>query len=314
MQVRRMMVTGGSGFIGRHLIKLLVEEGYDVANVDHDPSLQEQDSQEGTRYYACDIRDNDKVEEVFLDYRPQALIHLAAQTRVAQSVADPVGDAQANIIGTIRLMEACVRHKVERVLFASTAAVYGPVQELPIPVAHPVQPMSAYGASKLAAEYYIAMFARQHGFGHMLFRLANVYGPGQSNDSEAGVITVFVQRLLNQQSPIVYGDGLQTRDFIYVGDVAYAMLKGLCAKHLNGIYHVSRSEETSLHQILEHLQDMIHTSKPVIYRPPREGDIERSCLRNTNTVTDLDWQPRTQLREGLLLTVRGKVSSNEIAK
>jgi UDP-glucose 4-epimerase len=243
------------------------------------------------------------LDDLFAKEKPDYVIHQAAQVSVSQSFIDPLYDCEENILGTLSILQACVRHKVKKVVFASTAAVYGNPVYLPVDEMHPLQPISFYGLTKGHAEKCIQIFADTHQLDYSILRYANVYGPRQDARGEAGVIAVFIEKLIQGEQPIMFGDGKQTRDFIFVKDVAQANVAALT----NGkkeILNIGTGQEISIQEIIEQLA-MIQ-GKPVqpILRPEREGDIRSSVLQNDRAKLILRWSPCYSLQEGLVETVR----------
>ncbi|MFO7768691.1 MAG: NAD-dependent epimerase/dehydratase family protein, partial [bacterium] len=224
----RILVTGGAGFIGSHVTDAFIARGHAVAVLDDlstgDPAL----IHPGAEFFEGDIRDAERVEDVFRSFRPDVLDHHAAQMDVRRSVADPRFDAEVNILGSLTLLDACVRHGTGRVIFASTGgAIYGEQERFPADEGHPADPVSPYGAAKLAAEKYLNVYHTLHGLSYAALRYGNVYGPRQNPFGEAGVVAIFTHMLLEGEEPVINGDGLQTRDYVYVGDVVAANLAAL---------------------------------------------------------------------------------------
>ncbi|GGK33344.1 UDP-glucose 4-epimerase [Caldalkalibacillus thermarum] len=293
----KILVTGGAGFIGSHLVKRLLREGHDICVIDNLTTGDKHLLPPSVLFYEADIT-SPHINEPFKAFGPEVLIHLAAQTQVSVSQENPKADATVNIIGTLNLLNACVKGNVRHVIFASSAAVYGDVQTLPVTEETPASPLSAYGLSKLTAERYIELYAQLYGFVYTTLRFANVYGPKQSASTEAGVVTIFLHQLLNGQSPVIYGDGEQTRDFVYVEDVVQAIIDVLNTPQ-SGLFHVSSGEEVSVNALLRELCGILELPFNPIYQPERPGDIARSCLSNHKIKQAFHWTPRYSLKEGL---------------
>jgi UDP-glucose 4-epimerase len=296
----RALVTGGAGFIGSHLVDALLERGDTVTVVDHlDPAKAanyEGARARGARLVRADVTDVPRMLEAFAQARPDVTYHLAAQIDVRRSVADPATDAHVNIGGTASVLEAARHAGVRRVLLASTAGVYGDPAHLPVPEVAPVAPLSPYGAGKAAAESYMALFSRLHGLSTLSLRMANVYGPRQSPEGEAGVVAIFCAAAGEGRPVTVFGDGRQTRDFVYVADVVEAfILAG--ESDLQGVMNVSSGVETSVAALAEAL------GLSTLAGPARLGEVSRSGLDPALAAERLGWTARTPLRAGLERTL-----------
>lgn len=240
--------------------------------------------------------------KVIREFRPDVLCHHAAQIDVRRSVEDPVGDAQVNIVGSLALFETCRAAGCHRVVFASSGgAVYGEQDCFPADETHPPRPLSPYGVAKLAVENYLQFYERQHGFQVVNLRYANVYGPRQSPRGEAGVIAIFADRLLRGTPAIIHGDGQQTRDFVYVGDVAHANVLAI-HRDSAGIYNVGTGVETSVSEIFDHLRAQLAPLASAIHGAAVAGEQRRSCLASQRLQTALGWEARTQIATGLAIT------------
>lgn len=293
----KVLVTGGAGFIGRHTVKRLVEEGEQVVVVDTALAGNPRKMDESVRFYATDIV-SEELEAIFAEERPDAVIHLAAQTSVRRSLHNPTADAETNILGTIRLLQQCVRFGVRRIVFASSAAVYGNPDYLPIEEAHGTEPLSFYGVSKRVSEMYIQSFSERYGLNYAILRYANVYGIRERRTGEDGVLTAFVERLVAGLPLEVYGDGLQTRDFVYVKDVAEANVLALrCAG--SQVLNISSGHGISLLEALGMLKEMSGRNVQPQFRPAQAGDIEQSVLDNGKARDILWWEPKYSLYDGL---------------
>ncbi|MBI4338191.1 MAG: GDP-mannose 4,6-dehydratase [Chloroflexi bacterium] len=301
-QGRKVLVTGGAGFIGSHVVDRLVELGHDVVVVDNLSTGKRRNLNPGARFYQMDLRDL-RLIDVFRQERPQVVDHHAAQVSVPASVRDPSNDAQVNVLGAINLLEACRGVGIERFIYASTGgALYGEPRYLPCDEAHPVRPLSPYGASKFAVEAYLWAYAALCGFQPVVLRYSNVYGPRQEPHGEAGVIAIFTVALLEGRQPVIYGGGEQERDFVYVGDVANANL--LALEHGTGeAYNIATNTATSVNQVVAHLKDFTSSDLGPRYEAARPGEVFRIRLDVTKAGRELGWQPRVSLDEGLKRTV-----------
>src|ERR1700761_3651315 len=308
----KSLVTGGAGFIGSNLVDALVARGDDVTVLDDlstgrrvnlDGALEN-----GVRLAEVDVRDGDAVGAVFAEARPELVFHLAAQIDVRRSVTEPAFDAAVNVGGTANVLEAARVAAVGRVVFISTGgALYGEGadKQLPLPESTPIAPLSGYGTSKWAAEGYIGLYERLHGLSGMSLRLGNVYGPRQDPLGEAGVVAIFCGLLKEGGVPTVYGDGTQTRDYLYVGDVVSAALAA-GATRLGGAVNVGTGREASVLEIVKILADLAGREdfEPQ-FAPPRAGEVQRISLDASLAGRELDWAPGTTLEQGLRLTLDG---------
>jgi UDP-glucose 4-epimerase len=297
----RAMVTGGAGFIGSHLVDLLIAEGHRVSVIDNLSTGKRQNVHTRAHFYEMDIRSED-LSWVFRDERPEVVFHEAAQSSVKVSTDDPRLDADVNIVGLINLLEMCASFKVRKVVFASSGATYGNPHYLPMDEEHPQQPESPYGISKLMSEHYLRYYARDRGVGFTALRYGNVYGPRQDPYGEAGVIAIFTQQLLNGEIPTIHSDGKQTRDYIHVKDVAMANL--LAASAGDGrCYCIGTGVGTSVNQIFHLLRDATGYSVVPGYTGRRPGDLRHAHFDSTNARTDLGWAPTVRLTTGIPQTV-----------
>jgi UDP-glucose 4-epimerase len=305
----RALVTGGAGFIGSHVADALLAAGYEVDVVDDLSSGRRENVPAAARFHHCDIRTAEAVSLV-REGRFDVLCHLAAQIDVRRSVADPAADASCNILGTLQLLEA-VRHatKRPRVVFSSTGgAIYGDFGTPPSSEEDAKNPESPYGIAKLGVEYYLAYYARVHGLETMALRYANVYGPRQNPEGEAGVVAIFCQRLLKRRALTVFGTGEQTRDYVYVGDVAAANVLAARATVPTGgplddrAYNIGTSVPTSVLALAASLQRAAGTTAPVELAAPRPGEQQRSFVRIGKAARALGWAPNVTLDEGLAAT------------
>jgi UDP-glucose 4-epimerase len=299
--MKNVLVTGGAGFIGSHVVDLLLAEGCRVSVIDNFRTGSKQRVPNDVPLYEADVAGGD-ISAVFEEVHPDAVVHLAAQGSVGYSVEHPQRDAETNITGTVQLLNLSVEHGVKKFVFASTAAVYGDQQALPIKEAAELKPESPYALSKWTAERYMAYYNRQFGLNGTVLRFANVYGPRQEASPESGVITLFVHQLLQRSSPTIFGDGQQTRDFIYVGDVAGSVWAALHSSAA-GTFNVSTATEISIGDLYRQLCRLTGVEKDARYAPFRKGDIYRSSLCNEKITSELDWCPEVPMEEGLKKTI-----------
>jgi UDP-glucose 4-epimerase len=303
----RALVTGGAGFIGSHLVDALVARGDAVTILDDLSSGRERNlagALEAGASLACgDVRDGAAVARIVAGARPQAIFHLAAQVDVRLSLSDPGHDARTNVEGTINVLEAARAAGAGRVVFSSTGgAIYGETDLLPTPETVTPLPMAAYGQSKYCAERYLGLYERLYGMSTIALRFGNVYGPRQDPHGEAGVIAIFCGRLHAGERPRIYGDGGQTRDYIYVADLVDALLSAGGAT-AGGVVNIGTETETSVLELLEVLSELHGPGAPEPeFAPARTGEIERSCLDAALARELLGWRASTPMAEGLRRT------------
>jgi UDP-glucose 4-epimerase len=299
----KVLVTGGAGFIGSHVVDRLTADGHEVVILDDLSTGDVEHLQPSARFYQMDLQ-SPWLDELFRIERPEAVVHEAAQASVRHSVEDPVFDAGVNVLGTAALLQASVHHGVRRFLFASTGgALYGDADVIPTPEDYPTLPVSPYGASKLSAEVYLRTFHALHGLSYTALRYANVYGPRQDPHGEAGVVAIFAQRLLSGERARINGDGKQTRDFVYVGDVADANARALTSDAV-GSFNVGTGIETDITTIFQLLRRLTGSNQPEEHGPPLAGEQRRSVVDNRKIEKVLGWKPKTSLEAGLEATVR----------
>jgi UDP-glucose 4-epimerase len=308
---RRVLVTGGAGFIGSHVADAFLAGGWEVLVIDDLSHGSERNVPAAAAFERIDIVEELAVARAFSAFRPTAVCHLAAQASVTASVDLPEHDLAVNVQGTFNVLQAA-RTAGAPVVFASTGgALYGEGAPIPSPETVWPEPLSPYGASKLAAEAYVGTWGRLHRIPNVVLRLANVYGPRQNPHGEAGVVAIFSERLRQGLAPLVYGDGRQTRDYVYVDDVAGAFL--LAAESGQAAtFNVGRGQESSVLELLEVLQGAAQTSLAPSFAPPRTGELARSALDSTRLRTALGWEPRVGLQEGLLATYRSYLGAEAL--
>ncbi|CAH0119442.1 MULTISPECIES: NAD-dependent epimerase/dehydratase family protein [unclassified Paenibacillus] len=297
----KVLITGGCGFIGSFVAERFHKEGHQVSIIDNLTTGQTHHISFKHQLYTMNVEDP-KCEEVFRSGKFDLVVHLAAQIDVQRSVKRPYEDAQSNMLGIANMLSLSAKHGVKKFIFASTAAVYGMQEEgLPLSEDTPCAPISPYGTHKWFGEQYCAKWQEMYGLDTLCFRFSNVYGPRQSDTGEGGVISIFLNKLMNGQELVVYGDGGQTRDFIYVEDVADAIYRGAYSD-ITGVFNLSTSTETSLNDLIRMLSAEKQTAG-VRYLDARKGDIYRSSLDNTRLKRSLDWVPLYSVQEGLQKTI-----------
>lgn len=298
-----ILVTGGAGFIGSHLVRHLLAKGEKVTALDNLSTGLAENLPPEAEFIEMDILD-ERLKKVVAAGAFDAIVHLAAQTMVDISVKDPLFDARENLLGTVHVLEAARAANVKRIVFASTAAAYGDVKEddLPVREAQPTEPMSFYGLSKLSVEKYLAMYHQLYGLEYVVLRFANVYGERQGDGGEGGVISIFAKAMAEGRDITIYGDGEQTRDFVYAGDIAEGIVAALQTEEVNAAYNLSTQTETSLRELVSLLSEICGREIVPKYGAERDGDIYKSMLSNSRARRGLDWQPATTLAEGLRRT------------
>lgn len=298
----RILVTGGAGFIGSNIADAFVARGDDVVVLDDLSTGREANVPRRARLEKHDIR-SPGAQKVVAAFRPDVLCHLAAQLDVRKSVADPAYDADVNVVGSLRLLESCRTAGTRRVLFSSTGgAIYGEQDVHPCDETHPERPVSPYGVAKLAVEKYLHYYSVVYGFKATCLRYANVYGPRQSPHGEAGVVAIFARKLLNREVPVINGDGAQTRDFVFVGDVVRANVLAL-EKDLTGSFNVGTGVETSVVKLYDAIRKAVGSDVHAKHAPAKLGEQMRSCLDAGLLERRAGFRPRTSLDEGLRATV-----------
>lgn len=295
-QAVKVIVTGGSGFIGTHTVECLIRRG-------HEPYIADlrRPARTDVPYSLCSILDSGKLHRLWKQVKPDAVIHLATQVSVSASMADPLDDVRRNAEGTLRVLEACRAHGTPRIVTASSAAVYGAPLSLPVDETHPLRPVSPYGCSKLCMEAYVQTYARMAGIGYAILRYANVYGPGQRVHGESGVAAIFADLMHRGMTPVIHGTGEQTRDFVYVADVANANVTA-AEREDSAIVNVSTGRQTSVAELAGLLQRFFGTGRGFGYAAPREGDIARSALNPGKIERLWGWRAEVGIEEGIRRT------------
>lgn len=299
----KILVTGGAGFIGSHVVDLFLEKGYEVVILDDLSTGRESNLNPKARFYKMDIRDP-KVREIFEAERPDYVSHHAAQMDVRRSVAQPLLDADINILGSINLIECANEFGVKRFVYISTGgAVYGEPERVPCEETDAINPICQYGASKHTVEHYLFMYNVNYGLKYTVLRYPNVYGPRQDPHGEAGVVAIFTGRMMAGEPVTINGDGEQTRDYVYVGDCARANYLAVTVAHEPGIYNLGWSRPTSVNQIFVSLAKATGYPLPVNYGPAKVGETRHIYLNAAKANKDLGWEPTLNLDEGLANTV-----------
>lgn len=299
----KILVTGGAGFIGSHIVDALIAQGHEVAVMDNLITGRKENLNAQAKFYHVDIRDQE-IENIFQRERFEVVYHQAAQMDVRKSVADPRYDAEVNILGTLNLLQQAQKTGVKKFIFASTGgAIYGEQVQFPAGEEHPTWPASPYGITKLACEKYIVFFGQNYGINYALLRYANVYGPRQSPHGEAGVVAIFTSRMLSGEQPVINGDGKQTRDYVYVGDVVAANLRALDYPQ-NDYFNVGTGIETDVNELFRILNRATGNRMKELHGAAKAGEQLRSVLSYDKAARLLDWRPKVALEQGLTQTVQ----------
>ena len=299
----RILVTGGAGFIGSNVADRFVELGHEVAVFDDLSSGFREFVPAKARFFQGDLADAAAVERCVAEFEPDVVDHHAAQIDVRKSVSDPVWDARVNILGSLGLLQACTRHRVRKVVYASTGgALYGEGRQLPATEDHPVNPEAPYGASKHTVEHYLYLWKLLHGLDYTVLRYPNVYGPRQNPHGEAGVNAIFIGLMLEGRRPRIFGDGNAVRDYLYVSDVVDANV--LALENASGeMANLGTGVGTSVNDIVRELNAILSTKLDAIHDPPRPGEVQRIYLDASRAKRVLGWTPKVTFSEGLRRTV-----------
>ena len=293
----RAAVTGGAGFIGSHVVDALLARGDEVHVIDNFATGRRENLSSPAAIHEHDIRE--QLGPLFEEVRPEVIVHLAAQADVGTSVERPLFDAEVNVLGTLNVLEAARPHGAQLIFSSTGGAIYGEC-ERPAREDDERRPLSPYGTAKLGAEEYLATWNRLHGGRHVALRFANVYGPRQLSKLEGGVVAIFIDRLRASEEVTIFGDGAQTRDYVYVGDVVEGVLAAI--GHDGGVFNVGTGKETSVNELFEACRDVAGVDAEAHHAPARPGEVLRSVLDVSRTERELGWRPRTPLDEGLRLT------------
>jgi UDP-glucose 4-epimerase len=298
---KRILVTGGAGFIASHIADRLVASGHQVAVVDNLSTGRREYVPAGTEFFPYDIK-APEAADLIRRWQPQVIVHHAAQMSVQVSVKDPVLDARENILGSLNLFQAAAQARVEKIIFASTGgAIYGDDAPLPAREEDRARPEAPYGIAKLSVEHYMHFYHREHHITPIALRYANVYGPRQNGQGEAGVVAIFIEKFLAGQQPRINGDGLQTRDFVFVADIVAANLLALDYPK-PGIFNIGTGKETDILSIYLKLQELHASDLGPVHGPAKPGEQRRSVLDSSLARRELGWQPQVGMADGLTQT------------
>ena len=298
----RIIVTGGAGFIGSWVCEAYISEGHEVLVIDNLSTGSEDNIPPEAEFIECDVRNPEELEKAFHQFRPEIVNHHAAQINVRDSVEDPRFDAEVNIGGSLNVLRLCAEHKTEKFIFSSTGgALYGEPDKLPADESTPALPLSPYGISKLATENYVRYHSKNHGFGHVILRYANVYGERQNPGGEAGVVGIFCENILSGKPCLIFGDGEQTRDYVHVSDVSQVNLLATSLKE-EGTFNIGTSIESSVNHIVRILGEVTKTEFKIVHEKERPGEVRRINLDCSLAAEKLGWSAQLSLPEGLFRT------------
>ncbi|WP_238884660.1 NAD-dependent epimerase/dehydratase family protein [Clostridium sp. YIM B02551] len=298
----KVLVTGGAGFIGSHIVDEYIKNNHEVVIVDDMSHGSKINVNKLAKFYNIDIRSED-LATIFEKEKFDIVNHHAAQISVPNSIEDPIEDASINIMGTLNILECCRKFGVKKVIYPASAAIFGEPKYLPIDEEHPLNMQCGYGVTKHTVEHYLEVYNKLYGINYTVFRYANVYGPRQDSKGEGGVIAIFSERFLKKEVPVIFGDGEQSRDFVYVKDVAKANLIALTELN-NNIYNVSTNIEISLNKLISVFNNLVNSSIKPIYKEERIGDIRNSFMIYDKIKNECSWKPNYSLEEGLTETLR----------
>jgi len=295
----KIIVTGGAGFIGSHLVDFLIKNGFEVLVIDNLSYGNKKNLNPKALFRKLDIKNGNKVNQCFQEFLPDLVVHLAAVN--PRSPSDIKEVFQTNVLGTTNILRACVRNKVKKIVFASSAAVYGEVTKFPINENQKLTPSNPYGFSKAEAESQILSASKKYNLNYSILRYSNVYGPRQRNDTEGGVISIYCQRAISSKEAIIYGDGRQTRDFICVDDVTKANYLSIISP-ASFIANVSTNKETGILNLVKKMEKVSKKKTKITFNPAKKGEIKRSCLDNSLIKQAVGWKPKTKLEAGIKKT------------
>ena len=307
------LITGGAGFIGSHLTDRLIKKKHKVVVIDNLSTGRKENlnpaffkkggASSEAKFYKIDIQ-SPKISDIFRKEKPEIVFHFAAQINVRKSVANPIEDAKINILGSLNILENCKKARVKKIIFSSTGgAIYGEAALIPTPESYTAFPLSPYGIAKLTIEKYLNYYFKVFGLAFVSLRLANVYGPRQNPKGEAGVVAIFCDKLLKNEQPIIFGDGRQTRNYVFVDDVVDASILAAETNKV-GIFNVGTGIETNINKLYQLILKKTGKEIKPIFESTKPGDLKRSCLDCAKIKKQLGWQPRYSLEQGLEKTVK----------
>jgi len=298
----KVLVTGGAGFIASHIVDRLISEGHEVVIVDDLSTGSGDNLNPKATFYKMDIR-SPELASIFEDEKPDYVSHHAAQVLVARSLREPMHDCWVNIEGSINIICLSQKYGVKKIIYASTGgALYGEPKYLPVDEGHPVDPLAPYGASKHTVEHYLHMYGVNHGLKYTVLRYPNVYGPGQNPHGEAGVIAIFTQKMLDEEVPVIFGDGTATRDYVHIDDIVDANMLALDRGDMV-VCNLGSNRGTSVNEIFDILKKEFDFGLEPLRGPARVGEVYKIYLTNDKAKAELGWSPKVSLEEGIKNTV-----------
>lgn len=298
----KILVTGGAGFIGSHVVDGFLAAGHEVGVIDDLSTGKRANLNSNATFYNIDIRSSE-IADIFAKEKPDVVCHHAAQMDVRRAVREPQFDASVNVVGSVNVLESARQSGVKKIIYASTGgAVYGEPASLPVDEGHAIAPLSPYGLTKHTFEDYLALYRRLYRCAYTVLRYPNVFGPRQDPHGEAGVVAIFIQKMLAGEQPTIFGDGTKTRDYVYIDDIVAANLLAIDAK--GDVYNLGWGKEVSDYQIFCAVRDALGVTAEPNFGQKRPGEIDRVCLDGQRIYRDLGWQPRVSLAEGVARTVR----------
>ncbi|MFQ5861508.1 MAG: NAD-dependent epimerase/dehydratase family protein [Candidatus Brocadiales bacterium] len=300
----KILVTGGAGFIGSHIVGGLLKDGHQVIIVDNLSTGHERNLNAQARFYKLDIRDAEKLDEVFSKERPDIVNHHAAQTDVRRSMSDPIFDAQVNVMGSLNIFNLSIKYGVKKVTFASSSAIYSDKIPLPLHESQGGDPVSVYGLTKYIGELYLRLFYDTYGLSYTAFRYGNVYGPRQDPHGENGVVAIFIGQMRSGIRPTIFGDGSKTRDYIYIDDVVKANLIAIRNPDSGGIFNLGSGSEIADLEVFNTVRNLLGVRIEPIFSSKRPGEADRVCLNIDKAETQLAWEPSIRFSEGVALTLQ----------
>lgn len=298
----KCLITGAAGFIGSHLVDRLIEEDFLTVAIDNLSSGKQENVNPAAKFYHIDIRDS-RIIDVFRQEKPEIVFHYAAHIEARESVDNALDDAMVNIIGSLNIIDQCRKHKVKKIIFASSGGeIYGDAYQIPTPESCPPQPVSPYGVAKLAVEHYLASYAALFGIDYVAIRYGNVFGPRQNPKGESGVIAIFGHKMMTGNDLFIHGDGKQTKDYIFIDDVIDATM--LCfKKNIHGAINIATGREVSVIEIFEKIKKITGFAGKAKHIPLPACGFKRGCLCIEKAYCKLDWSPRIEFDNGLLKTI-----------
>ncbi|GBE17282.1 UDP-glucose 4-epimerase [bacterium BMS3Abin15] len=299
----KILITGGAGFIGSHIVDALINKDHDVIVVDNLVTGQKENVNSKAKFYEKDITDFTEMERIFLSEKPEVIFHLAAQIDVRKSLEDPLFDANSNIMSSLNLIELSQENNIKKFIFSSTGgAIYGETESRPTKENHPEWPLSPYGVAKLTVDKYLNYYNKVFGFNYTSLRYGNVYGPRQNPHGEAGVVAIFINKMLGGKQPVINGDGLQTRDYVYVKDIVNANMLALENLNKVGVYNIGTGKETSVNDLFTEINNHFDKKFKEKFGPGKEGEQKTSCLDYSKIKTAMNWEPKIDFGDGIKKT------------